>query len=130
MREKMRYRIQKPWYMWFSPTVLNVSFLQLPWVFSPVQMPKEEGQHFRPADACGAFVQRIYKSLGNPAYIEDGREFSSLVYGKNNPSSTKQESCIRKKGKLVHTMMNQVLLFYSIGKCSNFFCINQIGGLL
>ena len=81
----MRYHIQKPS---FSPTVLNVSFLQLPSVFSPVQMLKEEGQHFRFADACGEFFQRIYRYLQNPVYE---REFSSLPYGKQERKCTNND---------------------------------------
>ena len=60
-------------------------------------MLKEEGQHFQFADACGEFFQRIYRYLQNPVYVEDEREFSSLPYGKSNPSSTLQESSIKKK---------------------------------
>lgn len=72
-------------------------------------MPKEEGQHFRFADACGEFFHRICRYLENPAYVEDAKKFSTLLYGKINPSSTLQESSIKKKEN-VHTMMNQVFI--------------------
>ena len=72
-------------------------------------MLKEEGQHFRFADACGEFFQRIFRYLQNPVYVEDEREFSSLPYGKSNPSSTLQESSIKKKEN-VKTTICQVFI--------------------